>query len=327
MELEFRHLRVVRAVADAGTLTAAAAGLRMTQPSVTEALQRAERILGGPLFRRGAHGATPTPLGEVVTAHARAVLEALDRFGAAAGRTSPGAVRFGCTPSMLLASLSALVPEVLGAEAEVRTELDGVAHLELLADSRLEGALLAEFPEREYPLPDGVRRVAVAVEPMFVGLGDRHRLARCTEIDLADLAGETWGAASTARDHFGDHLAQACRRAGFDPDIRIMDATEALQAAEMGRAVLPVMPGSRARSGMAVVPLAGAPVRMATTLFRRAGGVLGPADAERLWAGLVEAQHQVVQRPPVYRAWLHRHPEWTTTPSRPVPRHDPLARG
>ncbi|CCH27957.1 LysR family transcriptional regulator [Actinosynnema sp. NPDC047251] len=326
MELEFRHLRVVRAIADAGTLTGAAAELRMTQPSVTEALRRAERIVGGPLFRRGARGATPTPLGEVVAAHARTVLEALDRFEVAVGRTSPGAARFGCTPSMLLASLSVLVPRVLGVEASVRTELDGVAHLELLADNRIEGALVAEFPGGEYPVPAGVHRAAVAVEPMFVALADRHPLARRTEIDLADLAGETWGAASTARDHFGDHLTEVCLRAGFTPDIRIMDATEALQAAELGRAVLPVMPGSRSRSGVAVVPLAGAPLWMATTLFWRTGGVLRPADVDRLWTGLVEAQHQVVQRPPVYRAWLHRHPEWTTTPARPVPRHDPCSR-
>ncbi|MEV7009516.1 LysR family transcriptional regulator [Streptosporangium sp. NPDC051022] len=95
MELEFRHLRVVRAVADMGTLTAAATELRMTQPSVTDTLRRAERAAGGRLFRRSAQGAVPTPLGELVAAHARTVLNALDRFETAAVRHRAEAPPYG----------------------------------------------------------------------------------------------------------------------------------------------------------------------------------------------------------------------------------------
>ncbi|SES31470.1 LysR family transcriptional regulator [Actinokineospora terrae] len=117
MDMELRQLRAVLAIAEAGTLTAAATRLGVTQPSVSESLRRAERVAGGALFQRGPAGAVPTALGEVVVAHAMAVLEAMDRFTATAERHHPAqlpaAVRFACSPLAHLpeAPISALAGE------------------------------------------------------------------------------------------------------------------------------------------------------------------------------------------------------------------------
>src|SRR5687768_16480593 len=86
MELELRHLKVVCAIADLGSVTKAASALGLAQPALTAQLQRIERTLGGPLFVRDRRGARATPLGELVLARARVVLPAVEGLRAEAAR-------------------------------------------------------------------------------------------------------------------------------------------------------------------------------------------------------------------------------------------------
>ncbi len=59
MELELRHLRTVRAIADTGSLTKAAATLGLAQPALSAQLRRIEKALGGTLFERDHTGPAP----------------------------------------------------------------------------------------------------------------------------------------------------------------------------------------------------------------------------------------------------------------------------
>src|SRR3712207_8466008 len=77
MNLELRHLRVVCAIAETGSVTKAASLLGLAQPALTAQLQRIERTLGGPLFERDRRGARPTALGELVLSRARVLLPAM----------------------------------------------------------------------------------------------------------------------------------------------------------------------------------------------------------------------------------------------------------
>ena len=77
MNLELRHLKVVCAIAETGSVTKAASQLGLAQPALTAQLQRIERTLGGPLFDRDRRGARPTALGELVLSRARVLLPAM----------------------------------------------------------------------------------------------------------------------------------------------------------------------------------------------------------------------------------------------------------
>ncbi|GAA3038641.1 LysR family transcriptional regulator [Actinokineospora globicatena] len=318
MDMELRHLRAVLAIAEAGSLTAAASRLGLAQPSVSESLRRAERVAGGPLFQRGPSGAVPTALGDVVLAHAVSVLEAMDRFTAAAERhhpaTMPAAVRFACSPGMLVASLSVLDPSVLGAPVLVRTMAEIGAQLELLADHRVEAALVVEHPDPLAHLTTRVRRRVVAVEPMFIAVSADHPLADRSEVPITALTRETWCVGDSADDGLADHLAAALGPTTVD--IRVgVDHTTALQLAELGQAVLVAMPGSRPRAGLVQLALTDNPLRSTTSLLWNTGGPLAQAHIDRLWVELVRAQHEVVEQTPAYRDWLARHPQWVTTPA------------
>lgn len=80
MEHDLSDLGLVAAVGRHGSLTAAAAALGLTQPTVSYRLARVEARLGRALFRRGPGGAMPTEAGAILLA---ALEPALAGIGAA----------------------------------------------------------------------------------------------------------------------------------------------------------------------------------------------------------------------------------------------------
>src|SRR5262245_47957612 len=132
--LEARHLRIVRAISDTGSLTKAAVELGLTQPALTHQLHRIERLFGGALFVRDRRGARPTPLGLHVIERARFVLPSMDALvreaRALAGMesmASPGGsalhVRVATHASPLPVAVVAALREVMPAsQVSMRTE-------------------------------------------------------------------------------------------------------------------------------------------------------------------------------------------------------------
>lgn len=72
------HVELIVAIADAGSLGAAARRIGKTQPALTKALKRAEEDVGMQLFYRGAHGAHMTADGARVVERCRRILRDLD---------------------------------------------------------------------------------------------------------------------------------------------------------------------------------------------------------------------------------------------------------
>src|SRR5262245_46033192 len=79
MDLEVRHLRLVKEVSSAGSLTKAGAALHLTQSALSHQLRDIESRLGGPLFLRVGKRMVLTPAGERVLQSAHDVLSAIER--------------------------------------------------------------------------------------------------------------------------------------------------------------------------------------------------------------------------------------------------------
>ncbi|CAO3433544.1 LysR substrate-binding domain-containing protein [Azospirillum doebereinerae] len=71
-------LRVVVALAQGGTVSAAAPLLHLTQSAVSKQLKSIEDLVGAPLFARTSHGLVPTEAGAIYIAQARLVIGALE---------------------------------------------------------------------------------------------------------------------------------------------------------------------------------------------------------------------------------------------------------
>ena len=104
VDLEIRHLQLVAAVADVGTLTRAGDRLHLTQSALSHQLRDIESRLGAPLFLRVGKRLVLTPAGERLLVSAREVLQRLEpntRSGRWAA-TAPGccASRRSATPAI-----------------------------------------------------------------------------------------------------------------------------------------------------------------------------------------------------------------------------------
>src|SRR5256886_14614352 len=79
MHLEIRHLKLVAAVAETGSVTRAGNRLHLTQSALSHQLRDAEEQLGKPLFERKSGKMTLTPAGERLLQNPRALLCELEK--------------------------------------------------------------------------------------------------------------------------------------------------------------------------------------------------------------------------------------------------------
>lgn len=101
--LDIAHCRTFLAVADAGSMTRAAKHLRVSQPSVTAAIQKLESELGLSLFNRERAGVTLTEEGHQLYARAQHVLDFMaetERVVQASRTETRGRFRIGCHVSL-----------------------------------------------------------------------------------------------------------------------------------------------------------------------------------------------------------------------------------
>lgn len=267
MELELRHLKTIRAIAEAGSLTRAATALGLAQPALSAQLKRIERALGGALFERGRHGVRATALGELVLERTRIVLPAVTELQQEAARfaraPARGADRFrlGGTHGPLL---GALVDRLAGvapdAQVTTCTSWSERELADLLTEGRLDFALVGVCGSAAPPGDEHLGWREIAVDPVFVMFADGHPLARGREVDLTELAGEEW-ACVPGDGCFGDCFTAACARAGFTPRrMYETDTASLVHLVQVGRAVglcratFPVTPGITTR------PLSGTPL-------------------------------------------------------------------
>jgi len=194
VEMELRHLRYFVAVAEAGSLTAAATRrLHTSQPSLSRQIRDLEDELGAQLLTRRARGIELTPAGRAFLDHARLVLSQVEAAGEAARRVAhPSRPRF--TMGFLTGHELKWMPEALRILHDELPNVDVMISSQyspLLADGLSKGKIDAAFLRRERGVPDLAFRLLIE-EPMMVVLPRDHRLAALKSIGPRDLVSETF---------------------------------------------------------------------------------------------------------------------------------------
>ena len=78
--MKVQHIQVLVAIAEHGSLRAAAKALGKSQPGLTQALRQVEDELGLPIFMRTSRGVVLTPIGERVLLRARTITSEINRL-------------------------------------------------------------------------------------------------------------------------------------------------------------------------------------------------------------------------------------------------------
>ncbi|MEU4739018.1 LysR family transcriptional regulator [Actinosynnema sp. NPDC023658] len=265
-----RRLRVLRALADHGTVTAAAQALHLTPSAVSQQLAALESEVGHPLLRRRGRRVSLTAAGELLVRHANAVAAELERAQAtlaAFSSGSTGRVEVGSFASaitqVVAPALAALRASAPGVTLRVR-DVEGHASVPLLLDGEIDLAITEEYRLRT----DDRRltRFPLYTEPFDVVLPPEHRLAGRAEVELADLADDDW-VVTLPGNPVRDVVQLACEHAGFAPRITHTSddfrAIGALVHAGAGVALVP-------RNAVRGVPVSGtAPLRRVVAAVRR----------------------------------------------------------
>jgi LysR family hca operon transcriptional activator len=218
VEMELRHLRYFVAVAEAGSLTVAAARkLHTSQPSLSRQIRDLEEEVGAQLLTRTARGIELTAAGRAFLDHARLALVQVEAAAEAARRVAhPGKPCF--VMGFLTGHELTWMPEAIKILRDELPNIDVMISSQyspLLADGLSKGKIDAAFLRREKGVPGLAFRLLVK-EPLVVILPSDHRLAALKAISPGNLAGETFvnvsGTAPVLRMVIDDYL----RRSGIN---------------------------------------------------------------------------------------------------------------
>ncbi|HMJ86386.1 MAG TPA: LysR substrate-binding domain-containing protein [Vicinamibacterales bacterium] len=192
MDLEVRHLRLVSAVAELGSLTRAGDRLHLTQSALSHQLRDIESRLGAALFLRVGKRLVLTPAGERLLATARDVLDRLDRTEQdihQMGKARAGMLRLTTECYTCYHWLPALLVRYRQRfpQVEVRIDVGATGRpLDMLLAGKLDLAIMST-PVRDRRL---VSRPVFDDELVVVAARD-HRFAKQTHVRLSDLRDET----------------------------------------------------------------------------------------------------------------------------------------
>jgi molybdate transport repressor ModE-like protein len=295
--IDVRRLRVLRALADHGTVAAAAQALHLTPSAVSQQLAALEREVGQPVVERRGRGLVLTGAADVLLEHAHALFAQLERAEAdvaAHGRGELGTVVIGAFPTALTSIAAPAAQALAGAHPRLRLELRDVESphcFTALAEEAIDVAVSMESASAPPPNDPRFARRPLLDDPLDAVLPPDHRLAGREAIALDALAEDTWVGPSPGTSCHEVTMA-ACAAAGFTPRLvhRTNDFTALMTfvAAGLGVTLVPRLAQGTTPDGAAVVALRGKPPARRVFAATRRGSEARPTVAAVLDA-LAEA--------------------------------------
>jgi DNA-binding transcriptional LysR family regulator len=277
-ELNLTGLRVLREVATQGSFTAAARSLGYTQSAVSRQVARVEGVAGAPLFDRTARGVRLTEAGEVLLQRAGTALDELDAARqelAGMAELTTGRLRVGAFPT----AVAALVPRAM---AGLHSRQPGVrislreggtpTQLKRLSSGSLDVAVIGFLPGGEVTRDRRITLEHLIDDPLLLAVGPEHPLAGRRTVDLDDLAGEGWIAASADA---SDTMIGAWQWADWRPRVDLIakewTAKLGLVAAGLGVTLVPGLAAAAVRPDVALVRIRSGPASRQVLIATRSG--------------------------------------------------------
>lgn len=241
--MDLQVLRSFQAVAEGTTVTDAAAEAGITQPALSRALNRLEEEVGADLFQRVGRVLRLTPAGRMFKEYVDAVLDSYHRgLRAVAEAVDPdaGVVSLAFLHTLGTWLVPRLVTDFRESSPQVRFELHQAGENGLsqhLLDSAADLIITSRDPG--HPLITWRR---LLVEPLWLAVPTRHRMAQRRRVRLAEVAEEPF---IVLKPGYGlrNVTESLCRKAGFSPRVGFegeeVETLRGLVAAGLGVSLIP----------------------------------------------------------------------------------------
>ncbi|MER5553910.1 LysR family transcriptional regulator [Streptomyces sp. NPDC002793] len=275
------RLAALVAVAEAGSITRAAARLGYTAPALSQQLAKLEREAGAALLVRHHRGARLTAAGELLAGRARRVLDEMDQARHELARLaglSGGRLRVGTFVTAGIHLLPPVLTAFRRAHPDVElavTDYEPPAGVAAVASGDVDLALTHAYePAAAEPLPAGVRAEPLLVEELVLvtALGQVLSEGGGGPLSVAELAGRPL--ISSAPDHPPRRgVERALAEAGATPAVVCESPGYALVcalvSAGIGVAVVPEMVAAMSPAPLAVRRLEPAAFRRTISVVHR----------------------------------------------------------
>ena len=269
-------VRYLKAVADHGSFTRAAAALHVSQPALSKQIRELEGRMGAQLLDRSGRTVRPTDMGEAYLRHVRRALDELEVGGRAIRDVqdlSSGALRLGFTPSFAIYLLGPLI-------RRYRDRFPGIVlTITEMAQEEMERAVSTDVVDVGLAFSDvlaqDVEWLPLHAERLSLIVGQEHPAATGDrEMDTAALAAESLallGPTFATRVTVDRYL----RRHGVQPLVAVEANSIAaiVEIVRVGR-LATILPESVAQeqAGLSVVRLTPAIGSRRAALLQRRGG-------------------------------------------------------
>lgn len=302
--MRFEQLRYLEAALRTGSFRQAAKELGVSQPTITNQVQRLEEDLGVILVMRGAHGVRPTYAAEQILPHALAAIRAermLREEASAIEGLKIGSVRLATVTVGAMVVLPDVVKRLHDEHPNIRFEVtEGGSEMVrhgVLAGHFDVGMLTRLGSPEEDPDLDQLHFVDLLTGRLVLCVPESHPLADAESLDVAGLSGEP-----LIFFRKGSILRNAFERLVEGIEARVVYTTDGAETAQqMVRAGVGISiantlaPSTVSRPGVALVPINEPWARTTLSAVVRAGELRGPVvqtllrllreDAARAGAG------------------------------------------
>lgn len=281
MNITFRQLRLFLALAETGSVSAAARALHVTQPTASMQLKEISQSVGLPLYDVIGKKVKLTDVGRELAETARAISRSWDDFEQQVDGLK-GLAR-GKLRVAVVSTAKYFMPRLIGSfcnkhpAIDVALEIlnrDGV--VQRLRDN-LDDLYIMSMPPADMELEDAV----FMANPIVVIAASDHALARRRKVSLQDLSGQRFILRESGS---GTRMAadQFFRAEKFRPDIRLeLGSNEAVKESVAGGLGIGVVSrhalhGYQKEHGVSVIPVSGFPLPSAWHMVHPSSKRLSP---------------------------------------------------
>ena len=266
MSIDLKQLKYFLAVAEEKSFSRAAERLHISQPPLSQQIQKLESELGVRLFARTTRSFELTAAGKALMTEAadllarmRVTIETVRQID----RGEVGRLRVGIVGSAMWGPIPKLLEEFQSRFPRVTWTLHELGpndQVEALRNRQIDVGFWREPRNDEEQLRHASLRQDLCFrENVCVAVNQHHKLASQQNVELAELAGEPLLTLALDRSAFARHLVQCCASAGFEPAI-FQEALEpqtvlAMVGAGLGVALMPETTARVGWPGVTFIPI------------------------------------------------------------------------